>query len=487
MPLLRPAALGAAVLAATVLSPLPGAGPAGAAPAERWHRQLPGAWLYWSSPVLADVDGVGGNDVVVGGLNGLVYALDPAGNPLPGWPARATAAVASSPAVGDLDGDGTSEVVTGVGSLEVPNQRGAINIFNHDGSRRCVFETNPDHGETAVFNAPALGDVDGDGTKDVVFGSFDQRIRVINHRCQPLGSFDHADSLFSAPALADVDGDGDQEIFIGGDASRGPAGQSHDGGTFRSLDYRAGATHPDGHVNLVQRWSREDSRETFQSAAAIGNLDGDAGLEVVTGSGAYWCRRKNQCADSDKVWAFNAEDGSTVAGWPRSVTFNTTFLSAPALGDLDGDGTTDVVVGSNHYTNTNPAGGALEAFYGNGGHRRWENDLEIMASPVIADVDGAAGNEVVIGASRQVFVLDGHLGVLQAGLAKDIDHKSAAVVGEYGPGRFALVSAGFDAFPGRNNEGHVVAYDIAAPKSAPWPMHRKNSHRAGAEIIDPVP
>jgi hypothetical protein len=461
----------------------------GAAPAERWHQRLPGAWLYWSSPVIADVNGDGSNDVVVGGLNGLVYALDAAGNNLPGWPAQASGAVASSPAVGDLDGDGTSEVVVGVGTLEVGGQRGAVNIFNRDGSRRCVFLASTDHGESAVFNAPALGDVDGDGTKDVVFASFDQRIRVVNHRCEGMGSYDHADSLFSAPALSDVDGDGDQEIFIGGDASRGPVGQSHNGGTFRSLDYRAGVTHPDGHVNLVQRWSREESRETFQSAAAIGNIDGDPGLEVVTGSGAYYCRYQNQCADSNKVWAFNAEDGSSVAGWPKSVTFNTTFLSAPALGDLDGDGTTDVVVGSNHYTSTNPAGGALEAFYGNGGHRRFvaPNDLEIMASPVIADVNGTAGNEVVIGASHQVFVLDGNLGVLESGLAYNFAHKSAAVVGELGPGRFALVSAGFDTNPGRNNEGHVVALDIPAPKSLPWPMHRKNPRRAGAELTDPVP
>ena len=70
-------------------------------------RRVPGAWFVHSSPVIADVDGVGGNDIVVGGLDGRLYAWDAAGNPLRGWPAQATAAVASSPAVGDLDGDGT--------------------------------------------------------------------------------------------------------------------------------------------------------------------------------------------------------------------------------------------------------------------------------------------------------------------------------------------------------------------------------------------
>ncbi|HEX9546214.1 MAG TPA: hypothetical protein VF942_02705, partial [Acidimicrobiales bacterium] len=95
------------VLASMTLAPRMAAA---AAPSLRWQRTLAGRASVWTSPALADVDGTGNNNVVVGGQNAFVYAYDPAGNVLPGWPAKAIAAVDSSPAVGDVDGNGRNEV-----------------------------------------------------------------------------------------------------------------------------------------------------------------------------------------------------------------------------------------------------------------------------------------------------------------------------------------------------------------------------------------
>ena len=181
-------------------------------------------------------------------------------------------------------------------------------------------------------------------------------------------------------------------------------GDSHNGGYFRSLSFSGG--------RLVQRWQRI-SRETFQSAPAIGNLDGDPGLEVVTGQGTSNCRGAGVCIDSNKVWAFNVEDGSDVAGWPKTASRSITLT--PALGDLDGDGLTDVVVGSNDYVNLNPAGGALDAFYGNGQRRTWRNNDELTAPPVIADIDGSGAPEVMIGDGAQLHILDANLAIAHVG------------------------------------------------------------------------
>src|SRR2546421_176145 len=171
-------------LAVLVVSSLTAAGtlaasspsPAGAAPTQRWTQRIAGAWFAWSSPSIADVNGDGSKDVVVGGQDGKVYAFDAHGTSLPRRPP----------------------------------------------------------------NAPALGDVDGDGINDIVFGAFNQSIYVINGNCAEKARFNNTDSVWSAPALYDIDHDGAQEIFIGGDATASTVGLAHSGGYFRSLAVQNG-------------------------------------------------------------------------------------------------------------------------------------------------------------------------------------------------------------------------------------------------------
>ena len=70
----------------------------------------------------------------------------------------------------------------------------------------------------------------------------------------------------------------------------------------------------------------------MDSSPALGDLDGDGKLEVVVGS------------HDDKIYALN-HDGTNVPGWP--ITTGGSVFSSPALGDLDNDGLVEIVVGSN--------------------------------------------------------------------------------------------------------------------------------------------
>lgn len=470
-------------------------GPACAADSpQRWQVTEPGAWMQWSSPVIADVDGDGSQDVVVGGLSGRLYAYDARGAALPGWAGGVamTGAVASSPAVADLDGDGKNEVIVGVGALEKPTQRGGLDIVNADGVRRCTLRTpdasQPERTEgTAVFNAPAVGDVTGDGRPDVVFGSFDHVIRVVDAGCRVQGAYDSLDAVWSAPGLYDVDGNGTAEIFVGGDATRDArSGQSQDGGFFRSLTWQPGARDAAGSVNLAQRWVRS-STETFMSAVAIADLDGDGRMEAVTGSGSFYCRFANRCADSAKVWAFHLDDGSDVPGWPRTGSQETTFLSAPAVGDVDGDGRLDVVVGGTTYDRASagkgPKTGGVDLFYGDPAKPRASfrtTDVEVTGSPLIADIDGAGTPEVLVPAAGAVTALGPDLSVRAVfSTAPSINVKAAPAVGLLGS-TWGLVTSGFDG----SRNGSVQVIDLPPPTSAPWPMHRRDPLRTG---VVPVP
>ena len=472
------------LLAATGMAVVGGPGvSAETSPKPRWEAIVPGGWFAWGSPTIGDVNNDGSGDVVVGGQDGGVYAYDGNGNRL--WRGQAGSAVASSPAIGDVDGDGRNEVVVGTGSLDggaYNGSRGTLDVFESNGARRCELVMPQDHGpDSLISGAVSLGDVTGDGVNDIVFGSHNTTIYVLNGRCGTVASFDNRDSVFSTPALYDLDGTGQMDIFIGGDATANAAaaGDSFNGGIFRRLRYTGGAT-------LTQIWERR-SLETFQSGAAIGDVNGDARLEVVTGAGAFYCRFKRVCTDSNKVWAFHLDDGSNAPGWPKTATFNTTFNAAPALGDLDGDGVVEVVVGSNGYdANGGLAGGAIDAFYSKGGHRAFVTDPrgQQPGSPVVADVDGQAGNEVIAGNIGPVFVLNGllaNVGNFSGPLP--LNHLAAVAVGQLA-GQWSVVTTGFES--GSNN-GRIQAYTIPTPASTPWPMLGKNARHLGADPAAIIP
>src|SRR5437764_1749892 len=180
-------------------------------PTLRWEAPAAAAKFAWGSPAIGDVNNDGSNDVVIGGEDGKLYAYDANGASLPGhWPGRATSAINSTPAIGDVDGDGRNEVVVGTGSLDVAGAVGALDIFNSDGTLRCqrLMSTShelPGHtNENAVYGAPAIGDVNGDGTTDIVFGSWDTTIYVLDGHCNALAAFDNRDSVWPTPAPYDV-------------------------------------------------------------------------------------------------------------------------------------------------------------------------------------------------------------------------------------------------------------------------------------------
>jgi hypothetical protein len=96
---------------------------------------------FFSSPAIADVDGDGDNDIVVGNGVNMLDAYDATGHPAVGFPKLTGGWVVGTPAVGDWDGDGRSEVaaVRRDGVLLVWRTDGAACAvewprFGHDGS-----------------------------------------------------------------------------------------------------------------------------------------------------------------------------------------------------------------------------------------------------------------------------------------------------------------------------------------------------------------
>lgn len=114
-----------------------------------------------ASPAVADLEGDGTLEIVVGSWDGRVYAWDDAGASLPGWPVEVDDQVISSAALVDLDGDGGLDVVVG-------SKDGRLHGWTTAGLPLPGF---PYDLGAPVHSSPWVGDLDGDGGADVVVGA----------------------------------------------------------------------------------------------------------------------------------------------------------------------------------------------------------------------------------------------------------------------------------------------------------------------------
>src|SRR5256886_7853289 len=108
-----------------------------------------------ASPALADLDGDGGLDIIVGANDRHLYVWDGLGNPRPGFPV-----VVADP----------TRVAIDPGTHKVTPLAGTCNSL----TANCAFR-----GEK-IMDSPAIGDIDHDGSLDIVVGTNEAYNEPIN-------------------------------------------------------------------------------------------------------------------------------------------------------------------------------------------------------------------------------------------------------------------------------------------------------------------
>ncbi|KAL6534350.1 Protein DEFTIVE IN EXINE FORMATION 1 [Orobanche hederae] len=124
------------------------------------------AYIY-SSPTVVDLDGDGNLDILVGTSFGLFYVLDHKGKVREKFPLE-MAEIQGSVIAADINDDGKIELVT-------TDAHGNVAAWTPQGKE--IWET---HVKSVVPQGPSIGDVDGDGHTDVVVPTVSGNIYVLS-------------------------------------------------------------------------------------------------------------------------------------------------------------------------------------------------------------------------------------------------------------------------------------------------------------------
>jgi hypothetical protein len=458
---------------------------------------LSGAAVEYASPTAADINGDGQAEIVVGGSDGLVYAVGANGNLL--WTFDTAAAINrlvrhpgrsvinSAPAIADIDGDGEPEVVISVGvpAASLIGYNGGMVVLDKNGrlepgwpqvtTDQLGTDVTPGDGYIEGFyGAPALGDLDGDGDTEIVAGSWDMRIYAWHHDGRFVDGWPRFayNTIWSSPALADLDNDGRLEVIIGVDAAQPIGGVLH--------VLRGDASEMPGFPKYID--------QTFFSSPAVADLNGDGSLDIVIGTGNFYPGR------GFAVYAWDVH-GNPLPGWP--VTTGGYVLSAPSVGDIDGDGKPEVIVGCND--------GKVYVFRGDGRVQAgwpaiaYDNLGNVgplnYSSAVLANFDGDPQPEIFFNHYCDTIVYDGdgklltHVGNTGSSGKPSMYIFSAWCLGTTPvvsdidrDGRLEIVRAAGQYDPQRQVIGKALIYAWKSdrlPAIAPWPMFRQDpTHHA---------
>ncbi len=439
-----------------------------------------GSSFYQAGIAVSDINADGKDELLVGNQDSRLYCFDAFGNVL--WMYGTKAAIQGTPACADVDHDGRQEVFVG-------DMLGRMWGFDYLGQPLVKWgwprQTVTTGGLSGIFSSPAVGDINGDGLDEIVVGTYGQRVYAWTYNGQELPGwpFNNEDTIWSSPALADIDYDGLKEVVIGADSTGGPNWPYPPGGLLYVLEEDAS----------VAPGFPKYTPEVTWSSPAVGDIDGDGRYEIVVGTGHYYTATGKLTFESQRVYAYK-HDGSTVPGWPAVVAGST--FSSPAVGDVDGDGTSEIVVGS---VMVNRQGAEkVSVIEPNGRLAAEVNGLggPTMGSPALGDVNSDGVTDIVLGSGQRFYAWDGsgnelwnmymnNFVVSNPGVG-DFDRDGsveAAVVTGDAPG---------GSFPG----GKFYVYDCG-PKAAapggdaalfPWPMFRKTpDHRAAIPVGNEPP
>ena len=323
-----------------------------------------------SSPAVADLDLDGTMEIIVGSNDNKVYCLNSTGGLKWSFQTWEDRLKHSSPCIADIDGDNEFEVL--IGTYNVSTDYGALYCINADGTLEWM------NTGYRVYSTPAVADLDDDGTLEILVGRSGEIsggwLQCIDHTGIEEWNYNLGTTTFSSPCIADLDNDNKLEILIGHDSDNDPIMYFDNNGTM---------------VSTI--WWGPISR--VRSSPSVADLDNDGTLEVLfnayetaNGAGGMWY--VNHLGEKEGIYIDDH--------WEVN-------LSSPVIADIDGDSSLEIVTGGTDAYATSH----ILACYDTLGNKEWgfteQTGLEIEATPCVADLNNSGKLEVLFGSMNGSF------------------------------------------------------------------------------------
>ncbi len=273
-------------------------------------------------------------------------------------------------AIGDVTGDSKLEVVVASGDVQltvVPVSGTPIRMKAED----------------RILAAPVLADLDGDGKKEIIVGSTDMKLYAWKGDGTPVPGFPVVVGSEVRAPVAVTDTVRPQIVLLSGDgrlflfnpdgslasgfpvvlstspyyAKAQPVVGDFDRDGNREIaviapgehDYRFYVVGLDG---VVKFQSREFIRSPFTGTLAVADMDGDEYVDVLAASmNDLFALGRNATLVTNYPFTQDSTYSTTELAGNWIITFDVYFqyLSSPVVADVDGDGASDVVIGSPQY------------------------------------------------------------------------------------------------------------------------------------------
>jgi WD40 repeat protein len=277
-----------------------------------WPVSAPEKGIF-QAPVIADIDGDGKPEIIVGGANpNAFYAYGFDGKAVEGWP-RTVYGAGISAVAGDINGDGRNEVIAWTAARRLygwlPDGKALwpVKIFNGENISNCV-----------------LADINGDKKWEIVAGTDKGRIYIWDAlTLEPVPGWEKPQELGEGSvkvSLADMDRDGKLEI-IGSFISM--KGGQYAGNGAVHIFKNDGTVFLSRLIELPATWS--------DASVVIADVDGDNRPELICGT------------RDGAIHLWNSQ-GEYMEGYPKNINGKNSLITGPALGDADGDEIMDAVV-----------------------------------------------------------------------------------------------------------------------------------------------